>query len=206
MDVVNSAAARRTRHQPLARAPLARAPFGRAAVRPATSDGTLHRPAERSPVAPLRIAMLAPPWISVPAAGYGGVESVVHTLTEAFVRRGHDVTLFCAPGSVSQADVVTLLDKTHPDEIERSLYEVDHVSQAFDRIDAAAEGSRFDVIHDHCGFVGLAMANRMDTPLVHTLRGPFTPDTAAFYARHGDKATLVGISRAQLRSAPPSWA
>ena len=49
---------------------------------------------------PLRIAMLAPPWISVPAPGYGGVESVVSTLTEALVRRGHDVTLFCAPGSV----------------------------------------------------------------------------------------------------------
>jgi glycosyltransferase involved in cell wall biosynthesis len=38
---------------------------------------------------------------------------------------------------------------------------------------------------------------------VHTLHGPFTPETAAFYARHGHKATLVGISRAQLVSAPP---
>ncbi|MGA2012879.1 MAG: glycosyltransferase family 4 protein, partial [Solirubrobacteraceae bacterium] len=51
--------------------------------------------------------MLAPPWISVPAPGYGGVESVVSTLTEALVRLGHDVTLFCAPGSVSRATVVT---------------------------------------------------------------------------------------------------
>jgi glycosyltransferase involved in cell wall biosynthesis len=147
--------------------------------------------------------MLAPPWISVPAPGYGGVESVVSTLTEALVRRGHDVTLFCAPGSVSRATVVTLLEKAHPDEIERSLFEVDHVAQAFDRIDHAALADRFDVIHDHCGFTGLAMANRIDTPLVHTLHGPFTADTAAFYARHGHKATLVGISHAQLASAPP---
>jgi glycosyltransferase involved in cell wall biosynthesis len=152
---------------------------------------------------PLRIAMLAPPWISVPAPGYGGVESVVSTLTEALVRRGHDVTLFCAPGSVSRATVVTLLKKSHPDEIERSLYEVDHVGQAFDQVDLAASGDRFDVIHDHCGFTGLAMAGRIDTPLVHTLHGPFTADTAAFYARHGHKGTLVGISQAQLSSAPP---
>src|SRR5487761_1569729 len=75
------------------------------------------------PGAPLRIAMLAPPWISVPAPGYGGVESVVSTLTEALVHRGHAVTLFCAPGSVSRAEVVTLLDESHPSEIERSLYE-----------------------------------------------------------------------------------
>ncbi|MHB8659898.1 MAG: glycosyltransferase family 4 protein [Solirubrobacteraceae bacterium] len=154
--------------------------------------------------APLRIAMLAPPWISVPAPGYGGVESVVSSLTEALVRRGHEVTLFCAPGSVSRANVVTLLGQSHPDEIERSLYEVDHVGQAFDALDSAADdGDGFDVVHDHCGFTGLAMANRIDTPLVHTLHGPFTPETAAFYARHGHKAALVGISRAQLASAPP---
>src|ERR1700734_3622614 len=86
----------------------------------------------------LRIAMLAPPWISVPSPGYGGVESVVSTLTEALVRRGHDVTLFCAPGSVSRATVVTILEKSHPDRIERSLFEVDHGGQAFDQIDLAA--------------------------------------------------------------------
>ena len=157
----------------------------------------------RSLAPPLRIAMLAPPWIPVPAPGYGGVESVVSTLTEALVGRGHDVTLFCAPGSVSRATVVTLLKESHPDEIERSLYEVDHVGQAFDRIDLAAGNDRFDVIHDHCGFTGLAMAGRIDTPFVHTLHGPFTADTAAFYDRHGHKAELVGISRAQLASAPP---
>src|ERR1700758_2228448 len=65
---------------------------------------------------PLRVAMLAPPWISVPAPGYGGVESVVSTLTEALVGRGHEVTLFCAPGSASTANVVTLLGESHPDE------------------------------------------------------------------------------------------
>jgi glycosyltransferase involved in cell wall biosynthesis len=104
---------------------------------------------------------------------------------------------------VSRANVVTLLDESHADEIERSLYEVDHVGRAFDEIDIATNRGRFDVVHDHCGFAALAMANRIDTPLVHTLHGQFTADTAAFYARHGHKAALVGISRAQLSSAPP---
>jgi len=172
--------------------------FGRASVRSA-SDLSLAGSPGGSPGPPLRVAMLAPPWISVPAPGYGGVESVVSSLTESLVGRGHAVTLFCAPGSTSRADVVTLLDESHPDEIERSLYEVDHVGRAFDQID----GDRFDLVHDHCGFTALAMANRIDTPLVHTLHGPFTADTAAFYERHGHKAALVGISRAQLSSAPP---
>jgi glycosyltransferase involved in cell wall biosynthesis len=187
MDAVSAAPARRSRRQLLGRVSSGQA----SELSPAGASG-----------APLRIAMLAPPWITVPAAGYGGVESVVSTLTEALVGRGHDVTLFCAPGSVSSAKVETLLARSHPDEIERSLYEVDHVAQAFDRIDAASDGERFDVIHDHCGFTALAMANRIDTPLVHTLHGPFTAETAAFYARHGHKAALVGISHAQLATAP----
>jgi glycosyltransferase involved in cell wall biosynthesis len=156
----------------------------------------------RPPGVPLRIAMLAPPWIPVPSPGYGGVESVVDVLTETLVRRGHEVTLFCAPGSRSSARIVTLLEESHPEEIERSLYEVDHVARAFAEIDLAAYDRRFDVVHDHCGFTALAMADRIDTPLVHTLHGQFTASTAAFYARHGHKASLVGISRAQLESGP----
>jgi glycosyltransferase involved in cell wall biosynthesis len=156
----------------------------------------------RSVGPPLRIAMLAPPWISVPPPGYGGVESVVGVLTDALVQRGHAVTLFCAPGSRSSARVVSLLEEAHPEEIERSLYEVDHVARAFAQIDLAAHEEPFDVVHDHCGFTALAMADRLDTPLVHTLHGQFTASTAAFYARHGHKGALVGISRAQLASAP----
>lgn len=149
----------------------------------------------------LRIAMLAPPWIAVPPPGYGGVESVVSTLTEALVARGHLVTLFCAPGSKSSADVVTMLDEHHPDEIERSLHEVDHVARVFEDVDLAPPGRSFDVLHDHCGFTALAMADRLETPLVHTMHGQFTPSTAAFYGRHGRKGKLVGISHAQLDSA-----
>ncbi|HME66997.1 MAG TPA: glycosyltransferase, partial [Streptosporangiaceae bacterium] len=165
------------------------------------------RPPSRAPVAHraqrrLRIAMLAPPWIPVPPPGYGGVESVVSVLTEALVRRGHDVTLFCAPGSVSDARLVTLLDESHPEEIERSLYEIDHVARAFAAIEAGVGGRGFDVVHDHCGFSALAMADRLDVPVVHTLHGQFTPETSAFYQRHGHKGVIVGISRAQILQAP----
>jgi glycosyltransferase involved in cell wall biosynthesis len=152
----------------------------------------------------VNVAMLAPPWIAVPPPGYGGVESVVSVLTDALVRRGIGVTLFCAPGSTSSADVVPLLAESHPDEIERALYEADHVARAFEEIELALPD--FDVVHDHCGFTALAMADRLTTPFVHTLHGQFTPATTAFYARHGHKAALVPISRAQLASAPAGLA
>ncbi len=188
MDAVSSGAALRSRLL-----------FGRARSH---TPASLPDAAPDLPALPLRIAMLAPPWISVPSPGYGGVGSVVSALTEALVGRGHDVTLFCAPGSTSRAKVVSLLERAHPGETERARHESDHVAAAFDGIDGGGRG-QFDIVHDHCSFTGLAMANRIDTPLLHTLHGAFTADTAAFYARHAHKAAIVGISRAQLDLAPP---
>jgi glycosyltransferase involved in cell wall biosynthesis len=151
----------------------------------------------------LRIAMLAPPWIPVPPPGYGGIEFVLELLCDALVERGHDVELFCAPGSTSRATVRPLLDAAHPECIERSLFEADHTARAFAAIeDAARRGRPFDVVHDHCGYTALAMADRLDVPLVHTVHGPFDADTSPFYAHHGSKGRLVCISHAQASAAP----
>ena len=153
--------------------------------------------------APLRIAMLAPPWIPVPPPGYGGIEAVVDLLCEAIVERGHEVTLFAAPGSRSAARVHPLLVAAHPDTIGSSLYESDHVASAWEQIERAAEqGLPFDVLHDHSGFTAVAMADRVDAAVVHTIHGPLDRNTAPFYQRHGHKALLVAISGSQADSAP----
>jgi glycosyltransferase involved in cell wall biosynthesis len=151
----------------------------------------------------LHIAMLAPPWIPVPPPGYGGIEEVVALLTDALVDHEHDVELFCAPGSRSTAKVHPVLDQPHPESIERALFEGDHDGRAFRAIDAAAaDGHPFDVIHDHSGYVALAMADRVSTPLVHTVHGPFDHDTKPYYAVNGPNGAVVCISEAQSRMAP----
>src|SRR4051812_10744429 len=142
--------------------------------------------------------MLAPPWIPVPAPAYGGIEEVVRLLCDGLVARGHEVTLFAPPGSRSAADVDSPLSEAYPHEIESARVEADHVSRAF----AAIEGDGFDVVHDHTGFVALAMADRLDVPFVHTLHGPFDEPACAFYAEHGHKARLVALSEYQRDAAP----
>ena len=147
--------------------------------------------------------MLAPPWIPVPPAGYGGIEAVVALLCDELVLRGHEVTLFAAPGSRSTAKVHTLLEHPQPDTIGSALHECDHVARAWDEVERAAERGRpFDVIHDHSGYTALAMASRVSVPVVHTVHGPLTPETTRFYARHGCNASLVAISRSQFAGAP----
>jgi len=151
----------------------------------------------------LRIAVLAPPWIPVPPPAYGGIEAVVALLCDEMVARGHEVTLFAAPGSRSSADVRSPLERTHGDQIGSSLHESDHVGAAYDAIDcAAAEGRPFDVVHDNSGFTAVAMAHRASAPVVHTLHAPFNDETRPFYTRHGHKVRLVAISHFQLEHAP----
>ncbi|HEX6654341.1 MAG TPA: glycosyltransferase family 4 protein [Thermoleophilaceae bacterium] len=148
----------------------------------------------------MRVAMLAPPWIPVPPPGYGGIEQVIGLLAAELMERGNEVTLFAAPGTHSSAEVLSPLEGAHPDEIQLSIYEADHVASAFARIDEAEEP--FDVIHDNCGFTAFAFADRIGTPLLHTLHGPFTDETRAFYARHAYKARAVALSRYQAEQAP----
>jgi glycosyltransferase involved in cell wall biosynthesis len=151
----------------------------------------------------VRIAMLAPPWIPVPAPAYGGIEEVVRLLCDGLMTHDHEVTLFAAPGSSSNADVRVVLEQSYPDDIQKAQFEIDHVSRAFAAIDEArAAGRPYDVVHDHTGHGALAMADRLDTPLVHTLHGPFNEEACRFYAQHGGKATIVAISQAQLDDAP----
>jgi glycosyltransferase involved in cell wall biosynthesis len=166
---------------------------------PARMPAPPREPVERR----FRIAMLAPPWIPVPPPGYGGIEEVVALLTDALVERGQDVELFCAPGSSSKAKVHPVLPVAHPESIERSLFEADHVGRAFEAFDAAARnGKPYDLVHDHCGYTPLSMADRLATPLVHTVHGPFDQDTTEFYGHHGRKGGIVCISHAQAASAP----
>ena len=117
---------------------------------------------------------------------------MLSALTEALVRRGHAVTLFCAPGSVSSAKVVTLLDASHADEIERSLYEADHVARAFNEIDLAADDNR----PEKGPHRAIAAAHAADVPLV--LAGVIQPGQQAFFDREvaphidGDRVRFVG--------------
>ncbi len=113
---------------------------------------------------------------------------MIELLAGELVQLGHRVTLFAAPESESPAAVEPVLERAHPDEIQIAIFEADHAARSFEQIDAAAAANDpFDIVHDHSGFTAFAFANRLGTPLVHTLHGPFTEDTRSFYERHGSK-------------------
>ncbi|MBK5225902.1 MAG: glycosyltransferase family 4 protein [Thermoleophilia bacterium] len=144
----------------------------------------------------MKIAMLAPPWIKIPPAGYGGIEWVVHYLTEELVERGHEVTLFASGESTTKARLVATFDEQMPDRIGETLYDLQQVAGCLRR------AGEFDIIHDHSGYAAIAFAQFLDTPMVHTLHGPFTPDTCRFYQTFRNSAHYVSISDYQRSCCP----
>lgn len=150
----------------------------------------------------MKIAEIAPPWIQVPPPGYGGIEWVVAALADGFVGLGHDVTLFASAGSHTRAELVSFFDPAPgPSQIGVTYLEAVHALGAYELAD------RFDVVHDHSGFVGLTLATRSAVPVVHTVHGPLNPDAVRFYEMLGDRVHLIGISDAQMRPGPHlNWA
>lgn len=144
----------------------------------------------------MRIALVAPPFESVPPARYGGTERVIALLADELVRRGHDVTLFASGDSVTDARLVPTVERA----LWRSDPARDHlpywtitVGEVYRR---AIEGE-FDIIHSHVDFQAFACAALATTPTVTTLHGRLDlPELEHLYERFPD-AGVVSISNAQ---------
>jgi glycosyltransferase involved in cell wall biosynthesis len=142
----------------------------------------------------VRIAQIAPPWFTVPPGGYGGIEIVVSLLTDGLAANGHDVTLFASGGSTTKAHLVSPLEEApDPALLGTVWFDAYHALSAYMALDG------FDVVHDHSGIVGPALAavSKARPPVVHTLHGPWTEPSRRFYQLVQDRIDLVAISQAQ---------
>jgi glycosyltransferase involved in cell wall biosynthesis len=147
----------------------------------------------------MKIAVLAPPWFPVPPTGYGGIEWVVWLLADGLVDAGHDVTLFASGDSRTRAKLEAVFEKAPSEWIGRSHWELRHLLSCFTR---AAD---FDVINDHTGMVGIAIAGALPTPVVSTVHGPLEGEPGEMYEQLAAVAPgvgLISISMNQRRPKP----
>ncbi len=145
----------------------------------------------------LRIAQVAPLWASIPPATYGGIELIVHLLTNELVRRGHDVTLFASGDSRTDAKLRAVCDENVMALMEKngaSLYEYYANSAA---ADALRNPDEFDIVHFHAGNSLVPVASLVRTTTVFTMHTFPSADEKWMFARYPN-ANIVGISRDQV--------
>lgn len=128
----------------------------------------------------LKIALIAPPWLSIGPRCYFGIENMLHYLTTGLVRQGHHVELYTVGSSTTGATHRRWYHKENQyKHIHRPYYQtssiiISHVLFALN--DIRKQGD-FDIIHDHNDFIGpaiMAYANGEFPPILHTIHEPFT--------------------------------
>jgi glycosyltransferase involved in cell wall biosynthesis len=138
------------------------------------------------------------PFIPVPPAHYGGIERVVSDLAEGLHARGHDVTLWAAPGSVTAARLEAF---GREGEWTRwsNFRNVLNTSTRFWRLNG-----RYDVIHNFGRLAYLASVLRRDVPKVQTYMRPVNPRNMQIVARAGARRMhYTAVSDAIRRTGAP---
>jgi glycosyltransferase involved in cell wall biosynthesis len=136
----------------------------------------------------MRIGVIAPPWVAVPPATYGGTEAVVDHLARGYSSAGHDVTLYTTADATCPVERRWTYERARSDEIGTVAVEARHVLDAYQALVGC------DLIHDHT-LLGPVVGSHVCTkPVVTTVHGLFDEDLRELYRRLARHVAVVAIS------------
>jgi glycosyltransferase involved in cell wall biosynthesis len=128
----------------------------------------------------MKIALIAPPFISVPPTEYGGTELFIAHLAKGLQALGVDVTVYTNGESTVEVDKRWLYERAQwpiKHDAYAQLKDIDHTTWAVnDARDAC------DVLHLH-NAPGLTCSRLCELPFVYTLHHPTNRQLSEFYAR-----------------------
>ena len=153
----------------------------------------------------LRICIIGSSRFPIREPFAGGLEAHTHALARRLSERGHEVTLFAAPGS----DPTLGLEELAVEQLQASAGErsdtsypphwwmQEHHAYQGLMLDLMRHGhERFDVIHNNSiHHLPVAMADVLRIPMVTTLHTPPTPWLSSALAHVSPRAVFVAVSR-----------
>ncbi len=138
--------------------------------------------------------MVSTPFVAVPPPLYGGTELVVHALTRALERAGHQVVVFATGDSEVARGRALFREAVWPPDPYAELLHCRFAAQEI-------QAGDFDVVHAHCPFL-LAFTAELKPPVVYTLHHDSQPTLSRYY-RQVPGARFVAISARQAELADP---
>jgi glycosyltransferase involved in cell wall biosynthesis len=143
----------------------------------------------------VRIAVIAPPWLTVPPVAYGGTESVVDRECRGFQELGHEVMLFTTGDSTCPVRKEWIYDSARGFGPNGALTELRHVFRGYEL------ARDYDIVHDHTVMGPVYAAGRFERPIVTTNHGPFNAELTDLYRATEGHVALVAISHHQASTA-----
>ena len=147
----------------------------------------------KSPLAGLRVALLAPISWPTPPPGYGPWEQVASNIAEGMVRRGLDVTLFATGNSKTTGKLssVVPIGVNEDPGLSGDVYGAIHIGKLFER------AHEFDLIHNNFDWKPLtyALASKAP-PMITTIHGFSSPPILGAYYAAAHRSFYCSISDA----------
>ncbi|NEE00916.1 glycosyltransferase [Phytoactinopolyspora halotolerans] len=146
---------------------------------------------------PLRIGIIAPPWLPVPPPLHSEAETAVDQLARGLTEAGYQVTLFTTGDAKCPVDVRSYFPTALGTGRADRRAELVHVEHAY------RELAQMDVIHDHT-LAGLQRAGWRSGhgPVITTIHGKVTPERHQLYSEASRHVAVVASSWAQRRDVP----
>jgi glycosyltransferase involved in cell wall biosynthesis len=147
---------------------------------------------------PMRIGLVAPPFIAVPPKTYGGTELFLSQLAHGLHARGHQVTLYANGDSNVPCELKWRYRHAEWPLADHKAAQVKNTTHAAWAIREAARS--VDVLHIN-DTVAIPYTTSIDLPVIHTLHHPLEPTLSELYMRH-PSICYVAISEFQARHEP----
>ena len=143
---------------------------------------------------PMRIGVLAPPWLPIPPPTYGGTELIVDILSRGFKEAGHEPILFASGDSTCPVKLVSPigLAEMPPDKYKEHLQIAALLRHA--------EKQKLDLVHSHLEGVQ-PYAEVLGKPVFCTLHVDVTEQRRIFLQTN-ESVEYIAVSEKQGRSFP----
>ena len=137
---------------------------------------------------PLRVGVIAPPWLAVPPAGYGGTEVVIDMLCRGLALAGHEVVLFTTGDSSCPVERRFVLAEAPGVDVGGSAVELQHVVHAYQALDDV------DIIHDHTTVGPIYALSRAEVPVVTTNHNSFAEPFSTMFRVAASSTAVIAVS------------
>jgi glycosyltransferase involved in cell wall biosynthesis len=141
----------------------------------------------------MRIGIISPLEMRVPPVAYGGTELIVSLLTEEYVKRGHEVTLFASGDSITRARLVSVCQHyLRGSDRDKNILNMLNVASCLEK------AHNFDIIHNNTLLEGMSIASLVKTPMLTTLHGNLQGDWRVLFAHYSGWYNTISRSAKSL--------
>jgi len=155
-----------------------------------------------------KIAIIIPPFTTLPPKGQGGTERIAQEMIEGFIKKGYKVTLFGAGKYKGSANFIQIFKKTITERkidatyIESSRpFRIESAYIARVMKEVIKREGEFDVIFNHTrgGYLFLSLSLFLKTPIVSIMHLPIFKEVADVLASY-KKPNVITISNNQRKN------